>query len=94
MRPEEDAEHPDGRVREEELVAPPGREADSADEVEPPGRDVVQALVVFAVDVVERPVRVGGDRLEPLLNDARALLAVLGDVEEAPPAVRRHAHAV
>ena len=94
MRPEEHAEHPYGGVREEELVASSGGEADSADEVEPSVHHVVQALVVFAVDVVERPVRALGDRVEPLLYHARTLLAVPGDVEEAPAAVRRHAHAV
>ncbi len=93
LRPEVDAEHPDRRVRIQELLAARGREAEPAYDVELPGRDVREALLVRPVDVVEGPVRARRDGVEPFLYDSGPV-ARRRDAEEVPAPVRRHAHAV
>ena len=67
-RPEIDAEHPHRRMRIAELVAPLRREADAAYDVEAAVLHVCDALVVVAIDVVNGPVRMADDGLEPHLK--------------------------
>ena len=66
-RPEVYAQHPHRGVRIVELVAALRREAYAADHVEPPALYVREALVVVAVHVVDVPVLVPDDGLEPHL---------------------------
>ena len=93
MRPEVHAQHPDGRVREEEVVAARGVETEAADQVQPPAFHVGDAFVVSAVHEVGRPPRGAAERLHPHLERA-GLLAVRRHVEEVAAHVRGHAHAL
>ena len=93
MRPEVYAQHPDGGVREKEVVTARGVKAEAPDHVQPPVFHVGDAFVVPAVHEVGRPARDAAKRLHPHLERSGPL-AVRRDLEEVAAHVCGHAHAL
>ena len=93
MRPQVHAQHSHRGVRIAEHFAPLRRKAYAAYHVEASAVDVRDALVVVAVHVVDRPVRMPDDCLQPHLERTGAL-AVRSHLEKVAAAVRGHPHAL